>query len=250
MASAYRVGEFASRTGVTVRTLHHYDHIGLLQPSTRSEAGYRLYGEPELLRLQQVLTLRQLGFSLGQIAELLARPDFDLEASMRLQRRALLAQIDRLKKTEASIGLLLDRRLETGVWDWDLVLAASSAVVEEINEKDRQMDTNFTPEQMEQAKRLADSLPEGYIEDVEGRWTALIDEIKQNLDADPTTDAARALAQRWNELSAETMKAWNREPALAEKIAEGYETGAFSDNPRAPSPEIFAFIERVNAANT
>ncbi len=245
MKHEYRVGEFASLTGVTVRTLHHYDRIGLLKPSGRTESGYRLYGEADLLRLQQVLTLRHLGFKLGEISELLQRPDFDLVASMRIQRASLNEQIERLKKIETAIGDMLDSHARFGTWDWELALAASSAVQNEFNQKEKVMGTNFTPEQMEQAKRLRESLPDGYIEDVQDRWTALISEIKANLEIDPSSEHAKSLAKRWDELTAETMKAWEGAPGLTEKIQEGYKTGAFADNPHAPTPEVFGFIEKV-----
>jgi DNA-binding transcriptional MerR regulator len=73
---ALRVGELARRTGLTVRTLHHYDAIGLLKPSLHTEAGYRLYTAGDVARLQQVRSLRQLGFSLDEIRDCLDRPDF------------------------------------------------------------------------------------------------------------------------------------------------------------------------------
>src|SRR5918992_700675 len=121
MGRLYRVGELAEVTGVSIRTLHHYDQIGLLRPSDHSEGGYRLYSEEDLLRLQQVLTLRYLGFSLKQIRELLDRPDFDLVASMRIQSGALRDRISELERIEAALGELVDRRLATGHWAWDLV---------------------------------------------------------------------------------------------------------------------------------
>jgi DNA-binding transcriptional MerR regulator len=68
---AFTVGELAKLTGITVRTLHHYDQIGLVQPSDRSDAGYRLYGQADVLRLQQVLLYRELGLPLDQIAGVL-----------------------------------------------------------------------------------------------------------------------------------------------------------------------------------
>jgi DNA-binding transcriptional MerR regulator len=73
---ALKVGDLARRTGLTVRTLHHYDAIGLLKPSLHSEAGYRLYTAGDIARLQQVLSLRQLGFSLDEVRDCLDRPDF------------------------------------------------------------------------------------------------------------------------------------------------------------------------------
>ena len=73
---AMKVGELARRTGLTVRTLHHYDEIGLLKPSLHTGAGHRLYTAIDVARLQQVLSLRQLGFSLDEIREFLQRPEF------------------------------------------------------------------------------------------------------------------------------------------------------------------------------
>src|SRR5688572_24144022 len=107
MERLYRVGEFAALTGVSIRTLHHYDQIDLVHPSGYSEGGHRLYSENDLLRLQQVLTLRYLGFSLKQTGELLDRPDFDLVASMRIQSCALRDRISELERIEAALGELV-----------------------------------------------------------------------------------------------------------------------------------------------
>jgi DNA-binding transcriptional MerR regulator len=82
---AFTVGELAKLTGITVRTLHHYDQIGLVQPSDRSDAGYRLYGQADVLRLQQVLLYRELGLPLDQIAGV-------LEAGTPPERRSALAK--------------------------------------------------------------------------------------------------------------------------------------------------------------
>jgi len=68
----FQVGELAKRTGVSVRALHHYDAIGLLAPSRRSESRYRLYDREDVVRLQEIKSLRQLGFSLEEIRDLLA----------------------------------------------------------------------------------------------------------------------------------------------------------------------------------
>ena len=85
----YRASEFAALTGVTVRTLHHYDRAGLLRPSARTGAGYRLYGAGEFARLQQILTLKFIGLPLEEIKRLLARRALDLGETLRLQRAAL-----------------------------------------------------------------------------------------------------------------------------------------------------------------
>jgi DNA-binding transcriptional MerR regulator len=94
------VGELAALAGVTVRTLHHYDRIGLLSPSERSAAGYRRYSSADLDRLHQVLLYRELGFPLEQVATLLDDPSADPEAHLRRQH-ALLR--DRLERTSAMV---------------------------------------------------------------------------------------------------------------------------------------------------
>src|SRR5512142_2641852 len=90
----WKVGELARRTGLTVRTLHHYDEIGLLSPSRRSPAGYRLYGEDDVARLQRIVSLRQLGFTLEQIAENLSLPGSSIGQVLRLQIERLRERIE------------------------------------------------------------------------------------------------------------------------------------------------------------
>src|SRR6516162_10102944 len=91
---ALKVGELARRTGLTVRTLHHYDAIGLLTPSLHTEAGYRLYTAGDVARLQQVLSLRQLGFSLDEIRACLDRPGFSPLEVIDLHVARLRGQIE------------------------------------------------------------------------------------------------------------------------------------------------------------
>src|SRR4051794_35675747 len=91
---ALKVGELARRTGLTVRTLHHYDEIGLLRPSLRTEAGPRLYTGGDVARLQQVLSLRQLGFSLEEVRGCLDREGFSPLEVIRLHVARLRGQID------------------------------------------------------------------------------------------------------------------------------------------------------------
>src|SRR5437868_6970760 len=93
---ALQVSEVARLSGVSVRTLHHYDEIGLLCPSERSEAGYRLYAPADLERLQQVLFFRELDFPLVEVQRILDDPEFDLAAALELQRGLLEERIARL----------------------------------------------------------------------------------------------------------------------------------------------------------
>jgi DNA-binding transcriptional MerR regulator len=88
-----RIGELGAATGVTVRTLHHYDEIGLLVPS-RSEAGQRLYTPEDLIRLYQIVALRRLGFGLAEIAAYLNSRDFDPQEVVRRQLAELKRQLE------------------------------------------------------------------------------------------------------------------------------------------------------------
>jgi len=102
-ATSYTVGQVALLTGVTIRTLHHYDEIGLLRPGGRTQAGYRSYQESNLERLQQILFYRELGFSLDEIAAILDDPEAGAADHLRRQHSLLKERIGRLELMVAAI---------------------------------------------------------------------------------------------------------------------------------------------------
>src|SRR5262245_17710361 len=93
-----KVGDLAKRTGLTVRTLQHYEEVGLVTPAFRTGAGHRLYAAADVARLQRVVSLRQLGCSLDEIRSCLEAPGFDPLAVVRLHRSRLKDQIDLQKQ--------------------------------------------------------------------------------------------------------------------------------------------------------
>jgi DNA-binding transcriptional MerR regulator len=97
------VGQVAALAGVTVRTLHHYDELGLLSPTGRSEAGYRLYSYDDLARLREILIWRTLGFPLTEIAALLDDPGHDRLAALERQRELIEREIERLGALAAAV---------------------------------------------------------------------------------------------------------------------------------------------------
>jgi DNA-binding transcriptional MerR regulator len=137
----YSVGEVAGFTGVTVRTLHHYDEIGLLAPSARSHAGHRRYGDADLDRLQRILFYRELGFPLDEVAVLLDDPDADPYEHLRRQHRLLAARIERLEQMAAAVRAAMEAR---------------------------KMGVNLTPE--EKFEVFGDFDPDDYAEEVQQRW--------------------------------------------------------------------------------
>src|SRR6476469_10752527 len=91
----YTVRQVAAISGVSVRTLHFYDEVGLLKPAYLGPNGYRFYEEPQLLTLQQILFYRELGFELKQIKRILGRADFERIEALRSHRRILEKNLDR-----------------------------------------------------------------------------------------------------------------------------------------------------------
>ncbi|MFF8844774.1 MerR family transcriptional regulator [Streptomyces sp. NPDC015127] len=138
---SYSVGEVARFAGVTVRTLHHYDGIGLLSPGGRSHAGHRRYDDADLDRLQQILFYRELGFPLDEVAALLDDPDADPQEHLRRQHELLSARITRLKEMAAAV----ERAMEA-----------------------KKMGINLTPE--EKFEVFGDFDPDDYAEEVVQRW--------------------------------------------------------------------------------
>ncbi|MDT0160933.1 MerR family transcriptional regulator [Bacillus sp. AG4(2022)] len=100
---AMKVKEAADLAGISVRTLHHYDEIGLLVPDELSEAGYRLYSDDNLQTLQQILFFKELGFPLKKIKEIISSPSFDQQKAFELHREMLLEKRSRLDKMIASL---------------------------------------------------------------------------------------------------------------------------------------------------
>lgn len=109
MDTTWTVGEVAELAHVTVRTLHHYDEIGLLVPSERSDAGYRLYSDEDLERLHAILLYRELDLPLDAIRRVLDDPDLDREVALRSQRERLVARRRRID----AIVQAVDRALES-----------------------------------------------------------------------------------------------------------------------------------------
>jgi len=133
---AYTVSRLARMAGVSVRTLHHYDQLGLLRPSARTEAGYRLYGEPELLRLQQILLFKELDMPLDEVRQLLSEPGFDQVAALEQHRQSLNRRMERLARLLKTIDRTIDRLRGD-----DMTLT------------DEELYEGFTPEQIEEIKR-------------------------------------------------------------------------------------------------
>jgi DNA-binding transcriptional MerR regulator len=104
----YQIKKVAEISGVSVRTLHLYDELGLLKPAYRGANGYRYYEKPQLLVLQQILLYRELGFELKQIKRIICKPSFDRISALIAHRRVLQQNLNRTKKVIATVDKTID----------------------------------------------------------------------------------------------------------------------------------------------
>ena len=187
----WTIGELAKRTGISVRTLHHYDDVGLVSPSHRTVSGHRLYGREEVVRLQQLLSLRQMGFSLVEIRELLARSDFDA-------RGVVLTHIDRLKR-EIADRQELCARLENIAAHYESATADEFIRAIEVM---TMFEKYYTKEQLETLQQRAQMFGEDKMREVQEEWPRLISAVREEMrrGTDPKDPKVQALAKRWMEL--------------------------------------------------
>jgi DNA-binding transcriptional MerR regulator len=246
MGRRYRVGEVARLFAVSVRALHHYDERGLLVPSARSDAGYRLYSEADLTRLAEILALRALGVRLDRIAALLTRPEADPERALRLRRLVVRRQMADLAAQDAAIGEALAGRGGSGEWSWETVRSSfvSRPLDQELEEI---MDKHFTAEQLAAFERLGQEAGPEEIAAAERAWAALIPEVRAARAAriDPASPEAQALGQRWREL---VDRSFRGETALHDAVGAAYQAGVFAGDPALPNDDDFDFITAVEEA--
>jgi DNA-binding transcriptional MerR regulator len=108
MANKYSIGEFAKKTGLTVRTLHYYDEIGILKPSQVTEKGRRYYTERDLVVLQKIVTLKFLGYSLEHIGDILTSEKWDLKESLTIQKKIMLEQKKQIENVIKALDHAVD----------------------------------------------------------------------------------------------------------------------------------------------
>lgn len=236
----WKVGELAKQTGLTVRALHHYDEIGLLTPSRRSASGYRLYDGDDIARLLQILSLRQLGFSLDEIRESLAKPELSLP-------RVLELHIARLRD-----GIELQRRLCSRLETVAERLRSSEVVsVEEFLETMEAMnmfEKYYTQEQLQQLEERRKKLGEERIREVEQEWPRLIAEVRAEMDkgTDPASETMQRLSKRWMELVHEFT---GGDPAIAESVKNLYRNEPSVRQRTGLDSEIMSYVQQAVAAS-
>lgn len=235
-----KVGELAKRTGLSVRTLHYYDEIRLLWPSYRTAAGHRLYTAGDIARLQQIQSLRQLGFSLAEIRDCLDDPDFSpnhvielhiarLREQMALQQRLCA----RLEAMAAALGSAEEISVETFL-----------QTVKEINI----MEKYFTPEQVKEIKERGQRLGQEHIRQVEAEWPELIRQVRAEMEqgTDPASERVQHLARRWMALVHEFT---GGNPGIEQALRTKYQQEPELRRQTGLDPKICEYISQAIAAS-
>lgn len=224
-----KVGELARRAGLTVRTLHHYDEIGLLKPSGRSDTGYRLYSPADVQRLHGIQALRLLGLPLGDIADLLAGDGMEPDRILERQIHALDLQITQATELRGRLALMRDGLVagadpDMGNWLETLALMATYGKY-------------FSAAEL---KRIFENW-----RNIETEWAPLVEQMRSAMDQGLAIDAppVQRLANRWMVLMLEWM---GGDMDLLERWGHMYrlEPSAHGIN-NAPSSEMIAYVERA-----
>ena len=229
-----KIGELAKRTGLTVRALHHYDAIGLLSPSARSDAGYRLYNEADIARLHRILALRRFGLALADIGTTLTRPDLSLATVVARQIDSLTEQIQQAKALRSRLSQLqgqLAEGQELDLADWLTTL-----------EHMTMYDKYFSQEELTQLPMYTQA------DDLQPEWQALVAQVQAMMDAgtDPGDPRAQALSTEW---MAKVARDTGGNPILFAKLNAMHEQEPSVQERTGITPQMMAFILAASKAH-
>jgi DNA-binding transcriptional MerR regulator len=243
----YRTREFAELAGVTVRTLHHYDRLGLLKPR-RTTAGFRIYQARDLERLEQIIALKFLGLPLRRIGALLDREAIALPDALRMQRSVLEEKRRLLDRAiaaiqEAEMSIRANQPADTGV------LKKIIEVIEMQNNTDWMARYQSPEAKAKLAARQGEWTPE-LQERVSAQWKELFADVETALGEDPASEHVQALAARWARLVEAFTK---RDPDLTQAVSNAWKdhTNWPAEAKQQAQPfnnrEVWAFMQKALA---
>ena len=193
----YSVAALARLAGISVRALHHYDSIGLLEPESRTPSGYRSYGPAELKKLQQILFFRELGFPLEEIRRITGKGDFDSVHALKEHRRLLLEKVERLERLVATIDKTIADAAKGGdmLSDKDLYEGFSTEKIELMKTRAREK----YGKAYEESDRKVRGMTKEQFKEIGMRGAGLENEFAalKKAGTSPASAAAQGLAGRW-----------------------------------------------------
>jgi DNA-binding transcriptional MerR regulator len=197
MSKTYPIKELSEMTSVTTRTLRYYDAIDLLKPSFKSYNGHRFYSEGDLFRLQQITTLKFLGFSLEHIHEILSNPQFDIKESLRTQFKIISEEAARLEFTANLLRNLVDQLNVDETVDWKIIAKITEVIQMSETNKEKWHEQYLSTSELEEFNEIANRFPKEYWDTYHSRWQNLYKEVEAHLYTFPESDVGIKLAKKW-----------------------------------------------------
>jgi DNA-binding transcriptional MerR regulator len=232
-----RIGELAKATGLTVRTLHHYDEIGLLVPAERSASGYRLYGDEDVRRLYRILALRGMGFSLEDVGETLDGEGDDPRPAVRRQLGRLDEQLRQTARLRERLTRILDVLDHSGEPSGDLFIDAIEVMIT--------MEQYYAPEQLDRLEQRRNALGDEGMQRAQQDWVDLIAEFEAERAAgtDPADARVQALVARADDLIEQFT---GGDPGIRASLQRVYEDkGAEQASRGTMNAEGMAYMQRA-----
>ncbi|GAA5179707.1 MerR family transcriptional regulator [Niveibacterium umoris] len=237
----YTVGELAKRCGLTVRALHHYEKLKLLQPSGRSEAGYRLYAEADVLRLHRLLALRHSGLSLKEIGPLLDAENPPLLDVLTRHIAQVEAQVLRQQRLLHALRRIAERaeRQEEGLTEQLLVTMGMM----------RALERYFDEEELKTFDHWRNAIDRELVRETEAEWPALIQSVRSAMaqGVDPLSPQVKGYAQRWMEL---VNRFTGPDENIRSKFATMYANETNLQRETGVTPELLAYLRRAVGRDT
>ena len=190
-----KISDVAKLTGVTVRTLHYYDEIGLLKPSEVTEAGYRVYNDTDLEALQQILFFRELDFSLEDIRKIMQNPAYEKESALRKQKELLLQKRRRLDSLISLVDKTLKGEQDMSFQQFDTTEIEEAKKKYAAEAKQRWGTTAAYAEYEKKADRYSDAQQKM----LDGEGAMILSEFGRNRSLAPDSAEAQAHVKRWQE---------------------------------------------------
>lgn len=244
MMSQWYVKELSQATKVSVRTLHHYDKIGLLKPSIRLENNYRVYSEADLMKLQQILALKFFGFELGRIKTLMEE-DINIFDHFRAQQKSIEQQVRSLQTASLTLEAILSESSSHKSVPWETIIkliedyqmtkeikytwvtkALNPSELKEYASFEQELETRFTPVEADASRQ---------------KWLELVKDIEANLDKDPTSDWGVERGKRCMDWVASVFP--KKHAALRTTLWEKGFKGGHTDVP----PEVVAWLDKATS---
>ncbi|WP_102026222.1 MerR family transcriptional regulator [Salirhabdus sp. Marseille-P4669] len=189
----YTIGQLSKKTGVTVRTLDYYDEIELVKPLSKTSGGHRLYDDEDVMRLERVLALKYIGFSLEQIKTILHSSTPTWQQSIQEQLQLVKQEQIRLKKLENAL-LRVSSAIELeGEVNWSILFGIIQLFQRGPGDEFQSYKEYLNDDELQKMMEMDAQMTE---EDMKN-WVQVIREIRQNLDADPSSELAQQLVERW-----------------------------------------------------